>query len=127
MGVSTKVMELFGLGATKAETSIQPTSLGDILLGKKVTFRWDTCSNLAPYTHIEAGCTLVIYGVHQSAGNPGVHWIHLDDPDDLDPYDELAPSICLGIPELLEVTNLYDMIEASDQLAAAGDLLPEHF
>jgi len=88
----------------------------ETIKGLQVTFLHDTCSSLCPYEPIPAGITLQVQGIMFDSPESGpdqvmVH-LALDDED---------PSIDLGVTlsELLEVTNISDLVEFQQRLASA--------
>lgn len=97
---------------------IAGTRLLETIKGLRLTFVHDTCSSLPPYETIEAGVSLQVEGMmwnYPEADTTGVmvHFV-------TDPFDE-STDLALTLAEVLEVTNLLELVDLSRQLAAASE------
>lgn len=110
-----------------APETFQALSVGDLFNGLRLTFVFDTCSSRVPYESIDSGVTLECFGCHQASADPSSWHLHLGDGSEGTDLDPDGLMIILSISEAIEVTNIRDMLGASGKLAAAAELLPEHF
>jgi len=105
---------------TKLETMQQGLRLLETVDRVPLTFTHDTCSSLAPYESLPAGITLHVQGIrfHEPESGPDQVMVYLGLPG------ENSDDLGLTLSELIEVTNVSELLEFQTLLAAARGVAP---
>jgi len=104
MATISKITGSTGCGPTEAMKKAM--HLGNLYVGREVTFFFDTDSQDIPYTTITSGSTLTIIGLIQSSQNPENWKVELG----LETDDVHNMPIMFTLAKLLEVTDLQKVL-----------------
>lgn len=114
MGMFWNTKERTGCGPIDRNRAMRDgLRLLETIKGLPVTFTFDTCSSLAPYEAIPAGITLRVQGImfEEPEAPPEAVMVHLG--IDGDPGTDLG----ITLSELVEVTNITELVEVSKLVA----------